>query len=58
LADVDQWWEALIQRKISIECQLGTRRLEAAEAGESARTQYRRWRASALRGRWLPSRNG
>ena len=41
LGDPDQWWEALIRRKTSIECQLGTRRLQAADADDAARTQVR-----------------
>ncbi len=49
VTEPDQWWEALIRRKTSIECQLGTRRLEAADADEVARAQLRKWRASALR---------
>jgi hypothetical protein len=49
LADPVQWWDALIQLNTSIECQLGARRLENADADDRAMVRFRRWRAGALR---------
>ena len=49
LAEPDQWWEALIPRKTSIECQLGARRPERSGADALANARFREWRAGALR---------
>lgn len=47
--DPDRWREALIRSKVDLECQLGARRIEAADGDDDVRSSYRKWKPGALR---------